>query len=536
MDISSYNSNGHNERDIKMDKHQELPIGPTNIESLDLGVGSRLEYWTTPKMVETNKNARIDLCGSIIYGDAIDHMMLPKDGPIHGDVRSWRDLTGASRTNSVTKLPFPALALSERLGQTRPIEEKEVYYIKKLKVGGDGTEDEDGIIADRQGWEEAATSQGEDHHPQYNVQKEELRNNSCQMDRSIEHRLQSNRNLEDSNMLGIDIRRRSRQDIHELDTVLERSKGTRDNITYGECQKNQSADRGMTSVDGCGQFLSSDKDGKLAFICAACGCHRNFHQRILIFEGEEQQELVKAKNEKEEGGDNYFTPICDIDRVAHELISAANGAIALAQDSLCYNEGRNQDLSIEEQNIIAKISLENLDHITKVINSTTECLILLRKSSSSEKDRKLDCPHEGPSSSDASPVITVEKRATQSLLTPTSPARPFPVVGGPPLKNSITLFSDACGMHNCGSAPRKPLERPSQKLKRTRTRISLEQREKLNAFAEKAGWTVVGQRKETIDAACQYIGIEPKTLKYWIHNSKQKWKRQPGQSDDMSKL
>ena len=114
-------------------------------------------------------------------------------------------------------------------------------------------------------------------------------------------------------------------------------------------------------------MFSAGKDGKLAFICAACGCHRNFHQRILIFEGEEQQELVKAKNEKEEGGDNYFTPICDIDRVAHELISAANGAIALAQDSLCYNEGRNQDLSIEEQNIIAKISLENLDHITKVV-------------------------------------------------------------------------------------------------------------------------------------------------------------------------
>jgi ZF-HD class homeobox domain-containing protein len=74
------------------------------------------------------------------------------------------------------------------------------------------------------------------------------------------------------------------------------------------------------------------------------------------------------------------------------------------------------------------------------------------------------------------------------------------------VKNSITLFSNACGMHNCGSATRKPMERSSQKLKRTRTRISLEQREKLNAFAEKAGWTVVGQRKETIDAACQYIG------------------------------
>lgn len=142
----------------------------------------------------------------------------------------------------------------------------------------------------------------------------------------------------------------------------------------------------------------------------------------------------------------------------------------------------------------------------QVIISTTECLVLLRKPSTFQKDRKLDCPHEGPSSSDASPVITVEKRATQCLLTPTSPARPF-AVAGPFVKNSIAMFSDACGMHNCGSAPRKPIERASQKSKRTRTRISLEQREKLNAFAEKAGWTVVGQRKETIDAACQYIGI-----------------------------
>lgn len=105
-------------------------------------------------------------------------------------------------------------------------------------------------------WEEAATSQGEDHPPQYNVPNEELQINSCHMDRNIEHRLQS-RDVEDSNMLGIDIRRRNRQEIDELEIDLERSKGIRDHITYGECQKNQSTDHGMTSVDGCGEFLSS---------------------------------------------------------------------------------------------------------------------------------------------------------------------------------------------------------------------------------------------------------------------------------------
>ena len=112
------------------------------------------------------------------------------------------------------------------------------------------------MIFDR--WEEAATSQSEDdHNLQYSVQKEELQHNFCQMDQNIEHRLHNNRDLEDSNMLGIDKRQRSCQDIHELDIDLERNKGTQDHITYGECQKNQSANRGMTSLDGCGEFLSS---------------------------------------------------------------------------------------------------------------------------------------------------------------------------------------------------------------------------------------------------------------------------------------
>ena len=87
----------------------------------------------------------------------------------------------------------------------------------------------------------------------------------------------------------------------------------------------------------------------------------------MLFE-EEEQLLMKVKNEKEEEGGNYFTSICNIDQVAHELIAAANGAIALAQDSLCSSEGKTQELSVEEQNIIAKISLENLDHIAKVVS------------------------------------------------------------------------------------------------------------------------------------------------------------------------
>ncbi|KAK7411400.1 hypothetical protein VNO78_02833 [Psophocarpus tetragonolobus] len=52
------------------------------------------------------------------------------------------------------------------------------------------------------------------------------------------------------------------------------------NIRYGECQKNHAANIGGYAVDGCREFMASTGDGAGgALICAACGCHRNFHRK-----------------------------------------------------------------------------------------------------------------------------------------------------------------------------------------------------------------------------------------------------------------
>ncbi|XP_038678666.1 mini zinc finger protein 3-like [Tripterygium wilfordii] len=51
-------------------------------------------------------------------------------------------------------------------------------------------------------------------------------------------------------------------------------------VRYGECQKNHATNIGGYAVDGCREFMASgeeDTNGEL--ICAACGCHRNFHRR-----------------------------------------------------------------------------------------------------------------------------------------------------------------------------------------------------------------------------------------------------------------
>ncbi|XP_031498286.1 zinc-finger homeodomain protein 9-like [Nymphaea colorata] len=52
---------------------------------------------------------------------------------------------------------------------------------------------------------------------------------------------------------------------------------------YRECLKNHAANLGSYATDGCGEFMEAAADspdyGNLR--CAACGCHRNFHRKVV---------------------------------------------------------------------------------------------------------------------------------------------------------------------------------------------------------------------------------------------------------------
>ncbi|KAK9052451.1 hypothetical protein SSX86_029080 [Deinandra increscens subsp. villosa] len=54
-------------------------------------------------------------------------------------------------------------------------------------------------------------------------------------------------------------------------------------VRYGECQRNHAANVGGYAVDGCREFMAvnneAEEEGSLT--CAACGCHRNFHRRVV---------------------------------------------------------------------------------------------------------------------------------------------------------------------------------------------------------------------------------------------------------------
>lgn len=54
-------------------------------------------------------------------------------------------------------------------------------------------------------------------------------------------------------------------------------------ITYMECQKNHAEARGGHAVDGCQEFMASggEEDTTPTSTCAACGCTRSFHRRLV---------------------------------------------------------------------------------------------------------------------------------------------------------------------------------------------------------------------------------------------------------------
>jgi ZF-HD class homeobox domain-containing protein len=53
-------------------------------------------------------------------------------------------------------------------------------------------------------------------------------------------------------------------------------------LKYRECLKNHAAAIGGNATDGCGEFMPSGEEGSLgALRCSACGCHRNFHRKVL---------------------------------------------------------------------------------------------------------------------------------------------------------------------------------------------------------------------------------------------------------------
>ncbi|QCD76421.1 zinc-finger homeodomain protein 5-like [Vigna unguiculata] len=62
---------------------------------------------------------------------------------------------------------------------------------------------------------------------------------------------------------------------------LQESHDEDEELGYKECRRNHAVALGGACYDGCNEYLkpSSDQTSEDAFLCACCGCHRNFHRK-----------------------------------------------------------------------------------------------------------------------------------------------------------------------------------------------------------------------------------------------------------------
>jgi ZF-HD class homeobox domain-containing protein len=212
----------------------------------------------------------------------------------------------------------------------------------------------------------------------------------------------------------------------------------------------------------------------------ACGCHRSYHRSVRV--GDDGKEV------ETDAPDDLHISLSRIETVALNLMEATGRALPLLAGAP--QRGGGDDLAQKELDTVMKISIENLDHISKVTLSTVECIGILQtagnttQQSANSRDRRLPNldsrvnPDHGRFSSEVSPVSTTEVRRSHLELPPQQRNR--------------------ANVHAVKVNPDKP--------KRKRTQFTDEQRGKMKAYAEHAGWTIVGQRKENIAAACKDIG------------------------------
>ncbi|KAJ7299750.1 hypothetical protein O6H91_16G033300 [Diphasiastrum complanatum] len=303
-----------------------------------------------------------------------------------------------------------------------------------------------------------------------------------------------------------------------LDSIMEGG----EHLMYGECQRNLAAEKGTIAFDGCGEFLAAGETGSPdAFKCAACSCHRNFHRRL--FEGHSEAEYLVKRQEATESEDSNL--LLTVKRVANDVKAAINQVLPLLAVDL-QKKGKERELFPSERITIIKKCIEVLEHNAKLMLATTECLSFLQNTTWTSGVASHDLGREKTlqglpalvAPGDASSAVKEGKFTSQALI-------PVRLTGNSIHQRSTLLEEPPTNIHVQNK------EHNEQRRKRKRTKFTSAQLEKLYSFAERVKWTLSGLTKEDIESTCLDIGIEPITLRYWLHNSKQKSRKKIYEED-----
>jgi ZF-HD class homeobox domain-containing protein len=240
---------------------------------------------------------------------------------------------------------------------------------------------------------------------------------------------------------------------------------------YRECLKNHAASLGGHALDGCGEFMPSpeaDRADPSSLRCAACGCNRNFHRRLV-----------------------ELPPPPPLLALPPPLAPAPAVASHVMRDSRRTMRG-------EEARLPAAFDDEAEESDA---------------SSDFYEDRPLS-----PMPAQAAIVSPGYRQATTHTLlaliigapspqTPAAAPRPPPPTSVGPMPAPAT-------------APGAAAAAAAAARKRSRTKFSPEQKQRMQALSSRLGWRLQKCDEAAVDQCCQEIGVSKGVFKVWMHNNK----------------
>ncbi|CAJ1963726.1 unnamed protein product [Sphenostylis stenocarpa] len=91
--------------------------------------------------------------------------------------------------------------------------------------------------------------------------------------------------------------------INNTNTYIDQPKTcSEEEVSYKECCRNHAIAMGGACYDGCNEYLQASGDNISAensFLCACCGCHRNFHRRYIVSNSQPQIETEENDGRNE---------------------------------------------------------------------------------------------------------------------------------------------------------------------------------------------------------------------------------------------
>ncbi|KAE9607368.1 putative transcription factor ZF-HD family [Lupinus albus] len=230
-------------------------------------------------------------------------------------------------------------------------------------------------------------------------------------------------------------------------------------VSYKECLKNHAASIGGHAIDGCGEFMASSTGiltDPRSLVCAACGCHRNFHRR----DPQEPQPPPTLLTCFYSTNPSSVTPTAPP----------------------------------------PQLTPPQLPH---------------RAMSQSTSPSLSSSPSHSPSPMSSTP----SSPPPLSHVPPSSYVAPHMLLAFGNNNNAYSMDYQNRNFHSSSLVLKTETINLSGK-KRYRTKFSLEQKEKMFSFSEKLGWRMQKGDDRSVQEFCSEIGVPRGVFKVWMHNNK----------------